>query len=113
MLGASDTEVGRALGLPPGSKIPDIATDLGGGKLLLAESKGSDIAGAFAQFESALGSTFASAFTSFELRIYVKADVWDVLVRTGKIGGFDATKSGDIWFIAAGPRGHRVSLYPG
>ena len=30
MLGASDTEVGRALGLPPGSKIPDIATDLGG-----------------------------------------------------------------------------------
>jgi hypothetical protein len=112
MLGGSDAEVGRALSIPAGNKIPDIATDLGGGRLLLAESKGSDIAGAFKQFESALDSSGAAAFTSFELRIYLKADRWEQLLRTSEVGGMPASRRGNAW-ILSGPRGHTVYLYPG
>jgi hypothetical protein len=114
-LGESDAEVRRALGIPAGAKSPDIAIDAGSGTLVLAESKGSDIAGALEQFRSALGAPGAARFRNVQLRIYLKADVFEELARTVEVGGFKATKIGDSWFLSGVPEvgGRSVQLLPG
>jgi hypothetical protein len=113
-LGESDAEVRTSLGIPPGKKSPDIAIDAGSGTLVLAESKGSDIPGALEQFRSALGAPGAARFPNVQLRIYLKADVFEKLVRTGEVDGFRATKIGDSWFLPGMPEvgGRSVQLLP-
>lgn len=108
-LGESDASVRQGLKIPPGGRAPDIARDLSGGRLLLAESKGTDVAGAIGQLEAGMNSPVGRTFTSFDLRIYVPEGAFEAMTRTGNIEGFAANNVGGRWVIS-GPRGLPVQI---
>jgi hypothetical protein len=97
-LGETDADVRRSLGIAPGEKAPDIGRDLGGGRMLLAESKGTDIDGALAQLRNGANSP-AAAGKTLVLQIYVPAVDFEVMTRTLDVGGHAVTRRGAGWFL--------------
>lgn len=127
-LGDSDAETRKTLGIDDVGKkpapSPDIAVDMGGGTLLLAESKGGEIDDALEQFKSALNSSSCkpdiaagtpARFTKFDLRIYLKANVYSKLIEGADPhfsvlrNGTDLLLVGDLTKVGNLP----VRIYPG
>ncbi|MFL6275308.1 MAG: DUF4157 domain-containing protein [Blastocatellia bacterium] len=111
-LGESDKEIMGNLGTVGG---PDFGR-IKGDTLFLAESKGKEIASAIDQFQVAMDAPkLPPGIIHYDLRIYLKSDVWEELLRTGSAGGFSAKRVGESWYIMGLPkvRGNRVLLLPG
>ena len=95
---------------------PDIARAIGD-TLLLAESKGNEVGKAIEQLAKGMSSSIPelSSIVHYDLRIYLKPDVWEQLVKTGTVGGYVAKRRGDSWLLIGVPevRGIPIKLFPG
>jgi hypothetical protein len=111
-LGETDEEIQKSLGITKG---PDYAR-IDGDTLFVADSKGSDVDHVLHQLGPAVNSSkLPPGVTKFDVRIYLKADVWETLEKTGIVNKYTATKRGGNWFLDGLPevKGHPIMLLPG
>ena len=107
--GSTDTEIGKGMGITPDKpgtkpKSPDIAYNVGGRALLVADSKGGGgLEKGLTQLRRAIDSKAGSAFDkkSLDLRLYLDAESFEAMVKAGGDvgGGRKAAAAGGSWFL--------------